>query len=248
MSQDFTRRDRILIVAALAVAAVAAASMVLPSLGFELTFPEIALPSFNLSLPFNINLNLNSPESPTGQTSETSREPTQLTLQVLPNPANKGGVLVADVLSDGFNAGLTLHAKHLGTGQEATAAGLLGADGKFRHATQINIAGYYEAWVTSGAVTSPKVKFTVQGLHIAVQGTTVHVFSHLIGPCQVWADDPARSLSIPIGTVTVNQGGYGSTQVNLSDPIWVSGTYGVDCVIGGVTAKSTEGMGVLVVP
>jgi hypothetical protein len=167
---------------------------------------------------------------------------------VLPNPANKGGALVADVLSDGFNAGITLHAKHLGTGQEATAAGLLGADGKFRHATQINIAGYYEAWVSSGSVTSPRVKFTVQGLHIAVQGNTVNVFSHLVGPCQVWADDPARSLSIPIGTVTVNQGGYGSIQVNLSDPVWVSGTYGVDCVIGGVTAKSMDGMGVLVVP
>jgi len=247
---DFTRRERAIIVAALAVAAVAAVSVILPGLGFpELSFPEIRLPSLNFSLPFNINLVLNAPagEASTAPT-EASRQPTQLTLQVLPNPANRGGVLVADVISDGFNAGITLHARHMGTGQEVTAAGLLGADGKFRHATQINVAGYYEAWVTSGAAQSPRVRFTVQGLHVEVRGATVHVFSHLVGSCQVWADDPARSMSIPIGTVAINQGGHGGIQVDLSDPVWVSGTYGVDCVIGGVTASSMGGAGTLVVP
>ncbi len=234
-----------------------------PGAGEGLSLPfNIQLPDINvvLQLPFQESdeeeesddgLDWENQPPPDGNTQDY-KIPSSLTVFISPNPVNRGGAIFGEVVSNGYNAEVVIYAKHLGRAETVSIQGWLGGDGKFQHAQQINIAGYWEFWATcnNGAVKSNTVKLTVQGIHIEQDGHVskstntnqkIEVYSHLSGNCALWADYPAGSVSLPLTNVVINSGGYGVVVFDFSGVIWKYGDYELDCMVQGSTAKSWGG-------
>lgn len=248
-------KQRKMIIALMGIIIIVSGISLLPD-SFQI--PSINLPGFNISLPaINVNVNTegNTESSqapaptppPESERTADTHPPTQLLLQLQPNPVQRGNVLGIAVLSDGYNTGITIHARHLGKDQTETMPGLVGTDGKFTHIWTPDIAGQYEAWVTSGDVESPKVAINVEGLHVIIEDDYALICSHYTGTAHVWASHREYGGGPDFGDIPLSNG-YAEVYLDLSHPTWSPGVYDIDAQVGSVKASDTNSMGVVVIP
>jgi len=188
---------------------------------------------------------------------ENSRTPTSLFVQVSPNPAVMGRAVYGTVTSNGYNYPITVYARNLGAEEwtnqgTQTFGALLGADCKYEHLQQVNVPGYWEFWATAGSVTSNKASLTVQGILVSSDHQVVTtgdsyvnfvVFSNFKNTqVSLFANDPAKSISIPLQTVNTDHTGSVAVAYNFNDrSTFPVGTYEIDAIISGQKASSYGG-------
>jgi hypothetical protein len=178
-----------------------------------------------------------------------SRAPSSMYANVEPNPVIMKHRVIGTVTSDGYKYPITVHAKHNGQGKEQTFGGLLDASGRFIITQTIDLPGYWSFWATAGSVSSNVASLTVGGISVVSERDhisksmsptcVVAVFSHYTGTVGIFANDPSHSVSIPLGTATVNSGGY--TAVNVDFSRLANGDYELDAHTNGETATMYGG-------
>jgi len=192
----------------------------------------------------------NPPDYPDYTPPETHIVPTSLTVDLSPNPVAMDSTLYGDVVSNGKEYPITIHAKHVGSGVEQTYGGLLNDYGKFYDSRAMPVPGYWDFWVTTDTgVTSNKPRVTVQGALITMSRTfwsrlnpfgsdpttTIEVFCHSSGSCLIFYNDLDAGTSTPLETVYVNSGGYATTSFDISS--LANGMYEMDFVVNGIKAS-----------
>ena len=207
---------------------------------FTNNLPQGFTPNVNVNLPQNSN-------SPAGN----SLAPTSITAQVNPNPANMGGAVYAVATSNGYNIPMTVYARHTGadewTNTETQSfSALIGPDGKYTHIQQINVPGYWEFWVTCGAVTSNVATLTVNGVLVTSDVTVTSgsaiftVFSNYKNTAvSLIANDEVHGVSIPLQTGNTDSTGSISLMYNFA--LFEPGFYEIDALIGGAKASDFGG-------
>lgn len=192
----------------------------------------------------NTNINVNVPTA-----APNNLKPTSLAVTVSPNDAPRGSTVTGSVTSNGYNYPITIHAKHVGANSEVSFGGLLTDYGKFYHMQQMDICGRWSFWVTCDGVTSNVAYATITGIMLYSDETTYSrsfdhvgnwkIYSSVTGSCSVFVNDPAHGVSVPMGSVNVNAGGYASVDLDFGS--LSLGNYEVDCVIGGQKASDYAG-------
>ena len=188
---------------------------------------------------------------PTTPPPETSSQPTSMTAFVSPNPLRLGGWVVGTVSSNGYNVPISISAKHKGQASTQTIPAFLGGDGKYELAQQMNTAGYWEFQATAeNGVKSNVATLTVEGINIVPEydhysktfrdSLKMEVFSHYKGETMsVVAHNHAGGYSVPIASVSINIGGYGSISPNLDS--LSNGDYELDVIFGSDSATAWGG-------
>jgi hypothetical protein len=182
-----------------------------------------------------------------GPSTPNERVPTSLTVALNTYDCNMGATVIGAVTSNGYNYPVTIYVKYLGTGDQVSESGLLGADGRFTEARIIQLPGVWEVWATSSGVTSNKATLSVHGCRIVCDKTSVPFApgSHIVG-VKVYGDkssvvtgfvnDPAHAISYPLPSVSTNVGGYASTTYDFMNK--AIGDYEVDAIVNGRQASS----------
>lgn len=235
----FVKKYQVLIAVVVVIFAVALIIDQNPNLINNINQPENqnALPGVT-----NVQVNLPTP-------APDNLAPTSLVVVVAPVSAPKGTMVTGVVTSNGFNFPITIHAKHVGANSEVTFGGLLNSEGKFWHSQQLDLCGQWDFYVSGNGVNSNVARSTITGIMLHSEETTYsrsfdhegvwQVFSSVSGSCSIFADDPAHGISIPLGTVIVNVGGYAVT--NLDFGALTLGTYTINCVVNGQKASDFGG-------
>lgn len=223
------------------------------------------IPSLNINLPAGTGNNQNPPpsyEPPVYNPPEYPEYPeyptpppgyivpTSLTIEVTPNPGYVDWTYTGDVVSNGKDYPITVHAKHVGANTEQTYGGLLDDTGKFTDSRAIDVPGYWDMWVTTDTgVSSNKPRVEVRGAlcwmsrtawsHLNPFGydptTTIKVYCHSSGSCLIFYNDLDAGTSTPLETVYVNSGGYATTTFNIN--ALSNGDYEMDFVVNGIKAS-----------
>lgn len=169
------------------------------------------------------------------------KNPTSLTINVAPNPVYLGNAVYGTCTSNGYNVGLDIEAKYLGTSEIVHVAGWLGTDGQFNTMQQMNTCGIWEFQATSdNGIKSNKVSLTVQGMSTGsslehysktfADEITFSVYTHHTRQSVTFVADNGVTNTF-LGSSTVNSGGYAEITVNL-DSLLANGDYKIDAVIG----------------
>ena len=219
---------------------------------------NVLIPPITINVPES-GFNPDAPLAPTDTTPPpspppttppaTGIEPTSLMVSLEPNPVVMGNTLYGEVVSNGKDYPITIHALHVGTATEQTYGGLIGAYGKFYDSNPMTVPGYYDFWVTTDTVTSNKPRITVEGAMITSSKTfwsrlnpfgsdstaTIQVFSHSSGSCLIFTNDIDAATSTPLKTVYINSGGYATTTFDISS--FSNGNYELDMVVNGIKAS-----------
>jgi len=167
------------------------------------------------------------------------RAPTSITAFVSPNPITMGGWVVGTASSDGYNYAITVYAKHLGDGTVQSFAGLLGNDGKYELAQQINTPGFWQFWVESGGVKSNVVDLTVQGIlivsdrdHVSqtfAQPVQFKIYSHYRNAnYDLVGYNHAASFSVIMTSGRTTYQGYAEVTYDMT--VHTRGTYEIDVI------------------
>jgi hypothetical protein len=217
-----------------------------------ITIPNIQFPNIIINNPFNPSGNAtNTNTNNTVIINQPANElkPTSLTVIINPNPVVMGRGIVGQVSSNGYNYPIICYAKFLGTGEIAQIAGLLGSDGKYALITQLNTPGYWQAYAVAGGVQSNIASFTCEGIKVSpdkdvysrmIDGDfIIKFYSHMVGAGTVVARKDGTGAPVALGAITINSGGYGAYNFNLSG--LAVGFWELDLQIGGQTAKGYGG-------
>jgi len=189
-----------------------------------------------------------SPPSSPSAPSSSGLAPTSLYVVIEPNPVAVGSYVYGRVTGNGYLVPITIHAKLMGNGLEQSFGALLDEDGQYYHSQTLDVAGYYDFWATYNSVTSNKPRLTVQGITLAPSKTfvsksfaptlTLQVYSHMSGNVQVFLNDPAHSMSIPLTNMVVNSLGYGDILLDFSSIS--NGNYELDVLFSEGGAKASD--------
>jgi len=179
---------------------------------------------------------------------ENSKDPTSIMATVNPNPVWIGGAVLGEVVSNGYNTGITIKAVHVGLGTAQSIPAWLGTDGKFSFGPQqMNTPGYWQFQVTSdNGIKSNVVSLTVRGTSTVADkefysrliddSITIQCFSEHKGQTVLFtAVDHELGAETPLGSATINSGGYASITVNL-DSLAIK-HYELDAVVGSDRAS-----------
>lgn len=185
-------------------------------------------------------------QSGQSQSTPNERAPTSLTVALNTYDCNMGTTVIGAVTSNGYNYPVNVYVKYLGTGDQVSESGLLGADGRFIEARAIQLPGGWEVWATSNGVTSNKVLLSVHGCRVVCDKTTVPFSpgSHIVN-VKIYGDktsavtgfvnDPIHAISFPLPSVTTNSGGYASTTYDFMNKGIAK--YEVDAIVNGKQAS-----------
>lgn len=186
---------------------------------------------------------------PTAPPSESvGNAPSSLMISVEPNPLPMGNTAYGEVVSDGYSYPITIHAKHVGSGDENSFGARLDEDGMFWHSQALNVPGYYDFWATAdNGVSSNTPRLTVQGALLLSDDVffsrimedytaNLRLFCHSAGTATVYARNTATSAVSTVGTTHINSGGYGAYTLNVAG--WSLGNYDLYFTVNGITCAT----------
>jgi len=160
-------------------------------------------------------------------------------------------VILGHVLSDSPGCYVSLNLIHLGSQVSAQVYGVTDSLGMYPAsgdvaANRMPAPGYYDVWATINGQDSNRPRLTVEGIMVDTktesysialgQPCTFEVYSSYTGSCTLVANNDAAAVSIPLGTLDINSGGYGSYIVGLHH--LAPGAWWFNAVCGGSSAEA----------